>query len=144
MKIGELSKRTGFSVHTLRYYERIGLLPYAHRGRSKQREYDPEVLAWIDFLKRLKTTGMPIRDMLRYAALRDRGAVTGEERMKILIQHREHVLAHVAELKTCLLVLDKKIAGYRGAEQRTRKHDAQSRDAGRKQTGPRPAKARRN
>lgn len=74
MKIGELAGRSGLSAHTIRYYERIGLLPYADRDRSRQRDYDASILTWIDFLGRLKTTGMPIREMLRYAALRDEGA----------------------------------------------------------------------
>src|ERR1700740_2164338 len=54
MKIGALAKRTGLSVYTIRYYERIGLLPRAFRGRSKQREYNPSILVWIAFLDRLK------------------------------------------------------------------------------------------
>jgi DNA-binding transcriptional MerR regulator len=70
MKIGELAKRSGLSAHTIRYYERIGLIPYAARDRSGQRDYDAAILVWIEFLQRMKTTGMPIRDMLRYAALR--------------------------------------------------------------------------
>ena len=77
MKIGELAKRTGLSAHTLRYYERIGLLPYADRDRSGQRDYDASILAWIEFLGRLKTTGMPISEMLAYAALREAGEATG-------------------------------------------------------------------
>ncbi|MEQ1697300.1 MAG: MerR family transcriptional regulator [Hyphomicrobiaceae bacterium] len=84
MKIGELAKRSGFSAHTIRYYERIGLLPYADRDQSKQRDYDASILIWIEFLGRLKTTGMPIRDMLRYAKLRDRGVSTEVERRKLL------------------------------------------------------------
>ena len=61
MKIGDLAKRTGLTAHTIRYYERIGLLPRASR-RSSQREYDASILPWIEFLGRLKTTGMPSRD----------------------------------------------------------------------------------
>ncbi len=76
MKIGELAKRSGLSAHTIRYYERIGLLPYADRDQSSQRDYDASILIWIAFLGRLKTTGMPIREMLRYAALRESGVVT--------------------------------------------------------------------
>lgn len=123
MKIGQLAKRSGLSAHTIRYYERIGLLPRADRDRSGQRDYDASILVWIEFLDRLKTTGMPIRDMLRYAALRERGADTEAERCKLLEQHRERVRAHVAELQACLLVLDTKIAGYAGTEQRTSDHD---------------------
>ncbi len=112
MKIGDLSKRTGLTAHTLRYYERIGLLPRAPRGSSKQREYDASVLPWIEFLGRLRTTGMPIRDMVRYAALRSQGAASEAEREALLVRHREHVRRHVAELQACLSVLDAKIAGY--------------------------------
>jgi len=60
MKIGELAKRTGLSAHTIRYYERIALLPRAERDYGGQRDYDESILAWISFLKRLKATGMPI------------------------------------------------------------------------------------
>lgn len=112
MKIGDLAKRTGLSAHTLRYYERIGLLPRALRGQSNQREYDESILPWIAFLGRLRTTGMPIREMVRYATLRAKGVTTEAEREELLVQHREHVRARVAELNACLSVLDTKIAGY--------------------------------
>ncbi|HCL66195.1 MAG TPA: MerR family transcriptional regulator [Rhizobium sp.] len=125
MKIGELAKRSGLSAYTIRYYERIGLLPYADRDQSGQRNYDASILSWIEFLDRLKTTGMPIREMLHYAALRERGVGTESERNALLEQHRERVRAQVAELQACLLVLDTKIAGYAGKEQRKNDHDAQ-------------------
>jgi len=124
MKIGELAKRSGLTAHTIRYYERIGLLPNADRDQSRQRDYDASILIWIEFLGRLKTTGMPIRDMVQYAALREQGMATEAERRELLEQHRERVRAHVAELQTCLLVLDTKIAGYAGSEQRMTDHDA--------------------
>lgn len=117
MKIGELAKRSGLSVHTIRYYERIGLLPYADRNRSSQRDYDASILRWIAFLNRLKTTGMPIREMLQYAALRECGG-TEAERCLLLRRHRERVRAHIADLQANLLVLDTKIAGYSSPEQR--------------------------
>ena len=127
MKIGDLAKRSGLSAHTLRYYERIGLLPYADRDRSGQRDYDAAILTWIAFLGRLKTTGMPISEMLRYAALRAEGAVTGPARRQLLEDHREQVREHVAELQACLLVLDTKIAGYPGGSKRMKKNDAPDR-----------------
>lgn len=99
MKISELAKRTGLSAHTIRYYERIGLLPFADRDTGGQRDYDETVLVWIGFLKRLKTTGMPIREMLQYAELRAQGDQTGPERRALLEQHRERVRAHLAELE---------------------------------------------
>ncbi|WP_114357152.1 MULTISPECIES: MerR family transcriptional regulator [Rhodopseudomonas] len=112
MKIGDLARRTGLTAHTLRYYERIGLLPRASRDSSGKRDYDASILTWIAFLGRLKTTGMPIRDMLAYAELRARGAATENARRVLLQQHRDKVRAHVVELQACLTVLDTKIAGY--------------------------------
>jgi DNA-binding transcriptional MerR regulator len=126
MKIGELAKRTGLSAHTIRYYERIGLLPRASRGQSRQREYDGSILPWIEFLGRLKTTGMPIREMVRYAELRSKGAATEVERKELLIRHREHVRAHVAELHACLSVLDTKIAGYGDQNRMEKTYDAET------------------
>ncbi len=123
MKIGELARRSGLTAHTLRYYERIGLLPRADRDAGGQRDYDASILFWIAFLGRLRTTGMPIRDMLRYARLREQGAVTEPDRRALLEAHRETVRTRVADLQACLLVLDTKIAGYAGPPERTN-HDA--------------------
>ncbi|MGZ2484148.1 DNA-binding transcriptional MerR regulator [Rhizobium pisi] len=142
MKIGELAKRSGLSAYTIRYYERIGLLPHADRDRSGRRDYDASILTWIEFLDRLKSTGMPIREMLHYAALRERGVGTESERGALLEQHRERVRAHVAELQACLLVLDTKIAGYAGQEQRKNDHDAPIPERRRKPAGTRQAGAR--
>ena len=119
MKIGNLARKSGLSTHTLRYYERIGLLPYADRDRSGQRDYDASILNWIEFLGRLKSTDMPIRDMLRYAELAERGDQTFTERRELLESHRAQVKERVAELNACLRVLDNKIASYREAEKRT-------------------------
>ncbi|WP_288426924.1 MerR family transcriptional regulator [uncultured Agrobacterium sp.] len=142
MKIGELARRSGLSAYTIRYYERIGLLPYADRDRSSRRDYDPSILVWIAFLGRLKTTGMPIRDMLRYAALRTQGDDTVRERQAILEAHREQVRAQIENLQDCLLVLDQKIAGYAGDDQRMKDYDAVSTPSGRKQAGTRTTRAR--
>ena len=119
MKIGELAKRTGLTAHTIRYYERIALLPFADRDAGGQRDYDKSILVWIEFLKRLKMTGMPIREMMRYADLRAQGDQTGPKRRALLQQHRERVRAHLAELESCLLILDTKIDTYVEAEKRT-------------------------
>ena len=117
MKIGELARRSGLSAHTIRYYERIGLLPHADRDRSGRRDYDASILTWIEFLGRLKMTGMPIRDMLRYAALREGGEGTQAQRRALLERHREEVRARLATLSDCLLLLDDKIAGYGANDQ---------------------------
>jgi hypothetical protein len=85
---------------------------------------------------------MPIREMLRYAALRERGVNTQAERGALLERHRERVRANVAKLQACLLVLDTKIAGYAGVEQRMKDYDASIPERQRKPVGTRQARAR--
>lgn len=134
MRIGELARRSGLSAHTIRYYERIGLLPRADRNGSGQRDYDASILTWIGFIERLKTTGMPLRDMVRYAALRDEGASTEARRRLLLEAHRERVRAMLSEMQACLLVLDTKIAGYAASEKRNESHDHTERPRRRNKT----------
>lgn len=112
MKIGDIARHTGLTVHTIRYYEQIGLLPAARRDSAGQRTYEPTILVWIEFLGRLKTTGMSIQEMLRYAQLRAAGNQTESERLQLLAAHRAMVQARITELQACLIVLDTKIAGY--------------------------------
>lgn len=142
MKIGELVQRAGLTAHTIRYYERIGLLPYADRNQSGQRDYDASILSWIEFIGRLKATGMPIREMLRYAALRERGVATEAERRELLQRHRERVRVQVAELSDCLLVLDTKIAGYAGTTKRIDDYDTALPERRQRPAGTRRASAR--
>ncbi|MDP2696721.1 MerR family transcriptional regulator [Thalassospira sp.] len=128
MKIGELAKRSRLSVHTLRYYEHIGLMPPADRDASGHRDYDETILIWIEFLGRLKTTGMPIRDMLTYAKLRNSGPATEKARHDLLVDHRAHVQACMNNLQANLLVLDAKIADYAATMQRMQNDDATESD----------------
>lgn len=127
MKIGELARRSGLTAYTIRYYEQIGLLPVADKDGSGQRDYDVSILTWIEFLGRLKTTGMPIREMLRYAELRQQGEATVAQRRRLLERHRDKVRAHVADLQANLLVLDAKISGYADADERIEIHGQQQR-----------------
>ena len=127
MKIGELARRSGLTAYTIRYYEQIGLLPVADKDASGQRDYDASILSWIEFLGHLKATGMPIREMLRYAALRQIGPATDAQRRALLERHRDKVQAHIADLQTNLLVLDAKIAGYADAEKRIETNGQQQR-----------------
>jgi DNA-binding transcriptional MerR regulator len=117
------------------------LLPYAARDRARRRDYDDSIFTWIEFLGRLKTTGMPIREMLRYAALREEGDGTETERRVLLERHRERVRAHLADLNACLLVLDTKINGYAPKEERINNYDAKHKRP-RKPPGARQARAR--
>jgi DNA-binding transcriptional MerR regulator len=124
MKIAELAKRSGLSAHTIRYYERIGLFPRVQRDQSGHRDYDASILTWMEFLDRMKATGMPIREMLRYAALREHGVGTEAERCALLERHRNRVRASLTDLQACLLVLDHKIAGYADKQQGMKDNDA--------------------
>lgn len=120
IKISELADRTAFSADTLRYYERIGLIPPPARDGAGHRHYDESDLVWVAFLERLKTTGMPIRDRLRYAELRQEGDHTATERRSILADHRADVRERINDLTDCLEVLDRKIETY---DETTETHD---------------------
>jgi DNA-binding transcriptional MerR regulator len=128
MRIGELAAISGLSAHTIRYYGRIGLMPASSRNSSGHRSYDPQALVWIEFLGRLKTTGMPLREMLRYAQLRELGPGSEGERQALLMAHRAAVRANVDELTACLAVLDAKIAGYGDHPSNRQSHDPTHRD----------------
>jgi DNA-binding transcriptional MerR regulator len=123
LKIGELAKKSGLSAHTIRYYERIGLLPYAFRDQSGRRDYSANILVWIEFLNRLKTTGMPVRDMLRYASLRERADETENERRDLLVEHRRNVREHISDLQNNLRMLDIKIASYGASDEKDEDYD---------------------
>ncbi|MFI6506967.1 MerR family transcriptional regulator [Streptosporangium sp. NPDC050855] len=110
--IQEASRTSGLSAHTLRYYERIGLIHQVDRSVSGHRVYTEPDLDWLVFLTRLRSTGMPIADMCHYAELRRRGPETSAERRRILAAHRERVRERIARLTEDLGVLDMKIEMY--------------------------------
>lgn len=143
MKISDLARKTGLSAHTLRYYERIGLMPEAFKNGSGHREYDQKDLTWIAFLKRLKATGMPLSEMCEYASLRARGEVTNTARQLLLEAHRDKLRAHIAEMQECLTVLDDKIAGYASAE-KGQNSNGKSRKSGDRPVRTRIARTSRN
>lgn len=116
MKIGELSRQTGLSVDTLRFYERIGLIQRPARDGGGRRDYDPAVLDWIAFLARLAATGMRQADRVRYAALRRQGDATLAVRRAMIEAHRATIAARVAELHEALALMDDKIETYRRME----------------------------
>jgi DNA-binding transcriptional MerR regulator len=112
LTIAEVAALSGLSAHTLRYYERIGLLDPVARVHGGQRRYDAEDLAWLAFLQRLRATGMPIRHMQRYAELRRRGDSTLAARRAVLEAHRDEVLERIAELQRDLATVTDKITHY--------------------------------
>ena len=118
LSIQQAAAATGLSVHTLRYYERIGLLDPVHREDNTHRRFRQEDLLWIGFLLKLRSTGLPIRDMLRYAQLRREGNTqeSVSARKALLQQHAETVQQTLAELQSNLAVLHQKIAMYDSME----------------------------
>ncbi|AUH43229.1 MerR family transcriptional regulator [Streptomyces sp. CMB-StM0423] len=112
--ISEVVSFTGLSAHTLRWYERIGLLNDVHRSHTGQRLYTNDDLDWLDFVRKLRLTGMPVADMVRYAELVRAGDQTMTERTQLFREHREVVKQQIADLQTTLAVLDFKIEFYEG------------------------------
>ncbi|MER0241544.1 MerR family transcriptional regulator [Streptomyces sp. HSW2009] len=113
--ISEVVAMTGLSAHTLRWYERIGLMPHVDRSHTGQRRYTNRDLNWLDLVGKLRLTGMPVADMVRYAELVRAGEHTFPEREDLLTAHREDVRRRIAELQGTLAVLDHKIDNYADA-----------------------------
>jgi DNA-binding transcriptional MerR regulator len=116
--IAQAATRSGLSIDTLRYYERIGLVEPPARDAGGRRTYTDADLSWLHFLTRLRTTGMPIRMMREYAQLRHVGVATSARRRQILVEHRAEVRERIAELQASVEVLDYKIQNYEKIERR--------------------------
>lgn len=115
LSIAEAARRTGVSVHTLRYYERAGLVVTPiDRTRSGRRRYQQEDLKWISICTKLRATGMPIRAIRRYAQLVSAGPGNEQERLALLEAHRADVTARLAEIREHLKLIDHKIDVYQG------------------------------
>ncbi|MEU1115275.1 MULTISPECIES: MerR family transcriptional regulator [unclassified Streptomyces] len=113
--ISEVAAHTGLSAYTLRWYERIGLMPHIDRSHTGQRRYRNRDLDWLAFVGKLRLTGMPVADMVRYAELVRAGEHTFADRQELLEQTRRDVRDRIAELQGTLAVLDYKIDVYAGA-----------------------------
>jgi DNA-binding transcriptional MerR regulator len=116
MTIAEVAERTGVSAHTLRYYERIGLLDVA-RDAAGHRVYGPQDYSRVVFLNRLRMTGMPIRELQHYVALVAGGDETVPERLRMMLEHRDAVRAQIEELVFALETIEFKITTYGGHAQ---------------------------
>ena len=117
LTIREMARRTHLTEHTLRYYERIGLIKAVARSQSGHRHYSAQDLAWIEFLMRLRSTGMPIRDMQRFAELRHQGDKTAGKRRVMLETHLTHVQKQITELTHYKKILITKIKLYKSIEE---------------------------
>ena len=111
--IAEAAEASGLSAHTLRYYERTGLLEPVSRNGSGHRRYREADLELITFLTRLRATGMPIREIRRYAKLMRAGEATNKERLALLEAHRDAVLAGIEAMARNLKLIEWKINVYK-------------------------------
>jgi DNA-binding transcriptional MerR regulator len=118
LTIREVAAATGTTTHTLRYYERIGLMCDVPRTRSGHRRYGPAEMKWIEFLTRMHQTGMPIQRMLAYARLFRAGDATIPERRRLLADHRREVASRLERLRDSLALIDTKLRMYQRWEQR--------------------------
>ena len=113
MSISDMAAETGLTTSTLRYYEQEGLLlEQPDRASSTHRRYLPSQATWLTFITKLRSTGMPIRDIRRYADLARLGEQTTPQRLALLVEHRGHVLEQLAEVQRSLDAIDFKIATY--------------------------------
>lgn len=111
--MSEMAECTGVSAHTLRYYERVGLIHPIARSTGNQRRYAATDVDWVQFLLRLRETGMPISTMRTYAELRAQGDTTVAARLELLLQHQAELHARITLLRAHDHALTTKIATYR-------------------------------
>lgn len=113
MSISDMAAETGLTTSTLRYYEQEGLLlAQPERASSSHRRYPPQMVTWLTFITRLRSTGMPIRDIRRYAEFARQGDATTPQRLALLVEHRGRVLEQLAEVQRSLEAIEFKIATY--------------------------------
>jgi DNA-binding transcriptional MerR regulator len=116
--IQEAAEEMELSIHTLRYYEKIGLLHPIQRSENGRRVYTEEDLGWVYWLKLLRESGMTIRVMKRYVEITRAGDHTINERCAILEEHRNHLRAHINKLEGFLGRLEQKVEFYQGYKTR--------------------------
>lgn len=112
MTMAEVSKKFNLTADTLRYYERIGLLPHVNRASSGNRDYTEEDCRWIHFIKCMRSAGLSIEILIEYVTLFRKGNETIEARKELLFEQRKQIAAKVEELQSTLAYLDNKIDGY--------------------------------
>ena len=116
MTITEVSKKYGLTQDTLRYYERIGLIPYINRTSSGIRDYTEEACKWIEFIKCMRLAGLPIETLIEYVALDQEGDSTITARKELLVEEREKLIERIKEMQKTLERLNHKISRYEEAE----------------------------
>ncbi len=115
MTITEVSQKYDLPQDTLRYYERIGLLPRMNRNKSGNRDYTEENCKWIEFIKCMRSAGMPIDVLLEYVGLFMQGDATIAARKELFVEQRRQLAARMEDMQKTLDRLDYKIAEYENA-----------------------------
>ncbi|MBG0770733.1 MAG: MerR family transcriptional regulator [Anaerolineaceae bacterium] len=125
MKIGEVSRKYELSQDTLRFYEREGLIPTVNRNASGIRDYTEADLRWVEFVKCMRSAGLPIEVLSEYVSLVMEGDGTIEERKAILEAQRDLLAERIKEMQRTMLILEYKIRIYDGRILQTEKELAQ-------------------
>ncbi|MDD4849315.1 MAG: MerR family transcriptional regulator [Gemmiger sp.] len=112
MTIAEVSKKYALTADTLRYYERIGLVPPVGRTGGGIRDYSENDCGWVEFIKCMRSAGIPVEALIEYVALFQQGDATHAARKQILVEQREQLLARMAEMQRILARLNTKIEHY--------------------------------
>lgn len=115
MTITEVSEKYGIPQDTLRYYERIGLIPRVNRNKSGIRDYTAEDCNWVEFIICMRGAGLPIEVLIEYVGLFQQGGETVGARKELLIEQRKQLIARMEDMKRTLDRLDYKIASYEQA-----------------------------
>ena len=115
MKIAEVSTQHGISMDTLRYYERIGLIPPVNRSKSGIRDYSELDIRRVEFVKCMRSAGLPVEVLIEYIALVQQGDKTIESRKDILVEQRELLIARMEQMQKTLDILNHKIEVYEKA-----------------------------
>lgn len=110
--IGGLARRTGRSVHTIRWYEAQGLIPRVERDAGGRRVYEPDHVEHLIFLERMRRAGMSVAEMRRLTSLGLAGWRTLPERQALLLAHRKLVEERIRELRSALTLIDEKVGYY--------------------------------
>lgn len=116
LTIQQVADRTGFSVHTLRYYEKVGLMDFVERAPNGHRRYSENDVEWIRFLQCLRATNMPIAEMKRFFDLAQLGKTNYTERRQLLEQHAQRMRKQIEQIQNTMVILDEKVAYYRKME----------------------------
>ncbi|WP_425800459.1 MerR family transcriptional regulator [Desulfitobacterium sp. Sab5] len=112
MMIAEVSKKYDLSQDTLRYYERIGLIPSVNRNKSGVRDYTEEDCRWIEFIKCMRNAGLPIEVLIEYVGLFQQGDATIKSRKELLTEQRRQLIVRIEDLYETLKRLNHKIERY--------------------------------